>query len=186
LAERVEGSVARIGFDIDLDEGLLSVTGTLKRMPAGLVVETPKTPRSAATIPLPRSCMAALVKQRELQEAERQVAGSRWHETGFVFTTPIGTPVDPDNLTKFHYWVCEQAGIGRRRFHALRHTTATLLHQQGVPLEVISATLRHASLAITQDIYVSFRPRVERRGADAMDRLLGGASANEDDPSPSD
>ena len=45
--------------------------------------------------------------------------------------------------------------------------------QQGVPLAVISATLRHSGLSITKDIYVTFRADVMRTGADAIDRAFG-------------
>ena len=69
--------------------------------------------------------------------------------------------------------MCDDAGIARRRFHALRHSAATLMREQGVPLDVISATLRHSGLSITKDIYVTFRPGVMRTGADAIDQALG-------------
>jgi len=62
---------------------------------------------------------------------------------------------------------------GRRRFHASRHTAATLMLNAGVPLEVVSATLGHAGLAITADIYAKVRPELQRTAATAMDNLLG-------------
>lgn len=62
---------------------------------------------------------------------------------------------------------------GRRRFHASRHTAATLLLNAGVPLEVVSATLGHASLAITADVYAKVRSELQRGAATAMDDLLG-------------
>lgn len=66
-------------------------------------------------------------------------------------------------------------GTGRRRFHASRHTAATLMLNNGVPLEVVSKTLGHAGLAITADIYAKVRPELQRTAADAMERVLGGA-----------
>jgi hypothetical protein len=49
--------------------------------------------------------------------------------------------------------------------------------EQGVPLDIISATLRHSGLSITKDIYISFRADVMRTGADAMDRVLSQKNA---------
>jgi integrase len=68
--------------------------------------------------------------------------------------------------------MCEQDGIPRRRYHALRHSAATLMWEQGVPLDVISATLRHAGLGVMKDIYLTFRAETLRTGADALDLAL--------------
>jgi len=163
--------------DVDLKAKTLTVPGTLKRRPGGgLYVDRPKTGRSAATIPLPRICVDALTQHRRHQATERLAAGPLWHDDGFVFTTPFGTPIDGSNALKLFYAMCDQSGVSRRRFHALRHSAATLMWEQGVALEVISATLRHAGLSITKDIYLAFRAEVLRTGADAMDRALAGHS----------
>ena len=160
--------------DVDLDAKTLTVTGTLKRRPGGgLFLEPPKTGGSAGTIPLPDTSVQALVQHRRRQAEERLAAGESWRDEGFIFTTPSGGPIDGSNALRVFNAMCEIAGIGRRRFHALRHSAATLMWEQGVPLDVISSTLRHSGLAITKDVYVKFRPSVVRSGAEAMDRALG-------------
>jgi integrase len=159
--------------DIDLDEATLSVTGTLKRRTGlGLVRDTPKTERGRRTIPLPKVCVDALRTHKSRQSAERLAAGPTWADDGYVFTTPIGTPIDPRNLTRLYHALTERAGLGRGRFHALRHSAATIAHALGVPLEVISKTLGHAGYAITADIYAHVGAKVERDAADAMDRAF--------------
>lgn len=160
---------------VDLDAGTLTVAHTLKRRVGhGLVLDSPKTKGSAATIPLTQMAIKALRRRRVSQAEERLAAGAVWQDTGFVFTTPVGTPLDPRNMSRWYHALTESAGLGRRRFHALRHSAATLMYEQGVPIEVISDMLRHAGLSITKDVYVSFRPDMQRRGVDAMDALLGG------------
>jgi integrase len=159
--------------NIDLDSRLVTVSGTLKRRPGvGLVVDTPKTQRGARTIPLPNVAVDALRRHRRRQLEARLAAGKRWADSGFVFTTPIGTPIDPDNLTKAFHTACDTAGVRRRRFHALRHSAATLMLAAGTPLEVISKTLGHAGYAITADIYARVVPGLQRDAADAMDVVL--------------
>jgi integrase len=93
-----------------------------------------------------------------------------------VFTSESGRRLGGRQALKvWHGWT-EAAGLGRRRFHASRHTAATLMLQRGVPLEVVSAILGHASLAITSDIYA-------RVGADAKRRALAQLEAAIDKPS---
>jgi integrase len=160
--------------DVDTDAGTLTVRGTLKRRPGvGLVLDTPKTERGRRTIPLPTICLTVLRDHRRRQLEDRLAAGELWQDRGHIFATPVGTPVDPDNLTKQFHALCEQAGIARRRFHALRHSAATLMLAMGTPLEVISKTLGHAGYAITADVYARVVPQLQREAAEAMDRALG-------------
>jgi hypothetical protein len=70
----------------------------------------------------------------------------------------------------------KRAGVGRRRFDAGRHAAATLLLDEGVPLEVVSVVLGHASLAITTDVYARVTQDSKRRHlellADTLDRPM--------------
>lgn len=168
--------------DVDLDAGTLTVNGTLKRRVgarsgvegSGLIIDAPKTEAGRRTIPLPSVCVAALREHRTRQASDRLAAGPTWTLTGHVFTTPVGTPIDPRNVTTQYHRLTNAAGLGRRRFHALRHSAATLMLASGVPLSTISATLGHSGYAITADIYAEVGQELMRQGADAMDVALGG------------
>jgi integrase len=150
--------------DIDLDAGTLSVRGTLKRQKGGgLYVDTTKTDAGTRELPLVAGTAEALREHRRRQAAERLALGPLWTDTGHVFTTATGTPLDPRNVNRWWSAVCERAGVGHHRFHAARHTAATLLLDQGVPLEVVSAVLGHAGLAITADVYAKVGMDAKRR-----------------------
>jgi integrase len=149
--------------DVDLDAGTLTVRGTLKRRPGGgLYVDTPKTDSACRTVPLVAGTLDALREHRKRQTAER-LAARLWTDSGHVFTDTIGGPLDPRNTLRWWQGLTEAAGLGRRRFHASRHTAATLLLDQGVPLEVVSAVLGHAGLAITADTYAKVTMESKRR-----------------------
>jgi integrase len=92
------------------------------------------------------------------------VAGS-----GRVFTVQDGRPLHPRVALKWWHRLTEAAGIGRQHFHGARHTTATLLLDQGVPLEVVSAVLGHANLSITADIYARFTSDAKRPALGRLD-----------------
>jgi len=57
----------------------------------------------------------------------------------------------------------------------LRHSAATLMLAQGVPLEIISKTLGHSGYAITADVYAHVGAKLQREAADGIDRALRGA-----------
>jgi hypothetical protein len=79
--------------------------------------------------PLPAVCVDALVKQKSQQDADREWAGSRWQETGYVFTTRRGAPMDPRDLLHSYHAITKFPAI---RFHDLRCNAATILLAQGV------------------------------------------------------
>ena len=85
--------------DVDLDEGRLQVTRTLQRVDGALRFVPAKTRHSRRTVPLPGPCVQALRDHRVRQDRERLAAGPKWNDLhGLVFTTTVGTPIEPDNL----------------------------------------------------------------------------------------
>ena len=109
---------------------------------------------------------------RARQHEEKRVAGSRWVETGMVFTTGIGTMLDPRNLLRAFYRILETADVPRVRFHDLRHSAATLLLAQGVHPRVVMDLLGHSSISVTLDTYSHVIPEMQREAADQMDAIF--------------
>lgn len=149
--------------DVAFDEETITVCGTLKNPKGGgWRIDTPKSRTSKRVLPLTPAVLHALQAHHERQVHEREATITEWTDHGFVFATRVGTPTSLRNAHRWWHGATQKAGIGARRFHAARHTTATLLHEQGVPLEVISAVLGHASLAITADVYTRIGEDVRR------------------------
>jgi integrase len=106
----------------------------------------PKSTRSRRTIRLPQVVVGALKAHRTRQLEERLAAGGGWTDSGLVFTTAEGTPLDARNVTREFQALLKAAVVPRVRFHDLRHTAATLLLSQGVDprtiMETLGATVR--------------------------------------------
>ena len=160
-------------IDVDLDAGTLAVTQALQRIDGKLSVKAPKTEKSRRRLTLPASVVAALRAHRDRQAFERQAVGMDWHETGFVFTTTIGTPLDPRNVLRVWHGLLTAAGLPRRAFHVTRHTAVSLLIAEGMPLKVIQEIVGHSLLSTTAEIYGHLFPQAFAEAADAMDRALG-------------
>ena len=90
---------------------------------------------------------------RRRQLEERLAAGSAWGDTGHVFTTNAGGPLDPANVRRALQRVCGSCDLGEWTIHELRHTAASLMLAHGAPLYVVSELLEHSSIAITKDVY---------------------------------
>ncbi|MGH2436249.1 MAG: tyrosine-type recombinase/integrase [bacterium] len=78
---------------------------------------------------------------------------AEWQDSGFIFTTPVGTPLDPRNVSRDFHALLSQADVPRVRFHDLRHTAATLLLAQGVDPRTIRETLGHSQISLTMNTY---------------------------------
>lgn len=154
--------------DIDFDRKELTFSGALTD---GRVRDTTKSGKER-TLPLPSVVLESLKRHRKLQAAEALKAPVWNNEEGYVFTTTVGTPIDRYAANRWWRRLCEKAGIPPRRLHATRHTAATWLLQQGVPLEVVSAILGHASLTITADIYAEVREAAMRNALSLHDHRL--------------
>ena len=117
--------------------------------------------------------MVIALRRRRARQLEERLAAPRWDDAGLVFTTTVGTQLQSKNAWEWWNKLCDRSGVGRRRFHATRHTAATLMLNNDVRLEVVSKTLGHSGLAITADVYAKVRPELQRSAADAMERLFG-------------
>jgi integrase len=162
---------------IDMERGTLAVRAALQRIKlpgekkGTLALREPKR-SSRRTINLPQVCLSALGRHRVRQEQERALAGTRWKEGDFVFTTGIGTPLEPRNLERAFAQILAIADLPHSRIHDLRHTAATLLLSQGVHPRVVMELLGHSQIAVTMNTYSHVVPALRKEAADQMDAVL--------------
>jgi integrase len=156
--------------DIDLDRGRLRVAGALQRFGGRFRLVEPKSASSRRTIPVPPPLLPILRSHRAAQAKAQLVAGSAWEESipGLVFTTTLGHPLYGVSVTQEFQSACARAHLPRRRFHDLRHATATLLLTAGVDLKTISTLLGHSTITLTANTYAGVVPALT---SDAMERL---------------
>lgn len=172
--------------DIDFASKRLSVRNQLQRVEKKLRLVDLKRGGSHRTVSTPQVCISALLAHRGRQQQERALAGGRWVDSGLVFTTTIGTPIDPRSLLRVFYGILatpdpadpepdlkkKRRLLPRFRFHDLRHSAATLLLVQGVHPRTVQELLGHSRIATTMDTYSHVIDQVKREAADKMDALF--------------
>lgn len=161
--------------DVDLERGVLNVRQQLQRVAGRLQLVPLKTARSRRTLPLPVFVLEALRRHKVRQLEERLACGAAWQETGLVFTSAVGTPLEPRNVVRYYHRLLERAGLPHKRFHDLRHSAASLLRAQGVPLADIRDILGHSQISVTMDLYAHIMEEAKREAAARLDALLGPA-----------
>ncbi|MBX6768222.1 MAG: site-specific integrase, partial [Actinomadura rubrobrunea] len=158
---------------VNLDAGELEVTWQLQRVRRELLHRETKTEASDATLPLPDICVTALRLRQKDQARSRAAAGADWTDTGLVFTTRVGTPVDPRNFNRAFAERCRKAGVRQIKVHDTRHTCATLLAALDVHPRVAMRILRHAQIDVTMEVYTEASDEKTRQALKRLGEQLG-------------
>ena len=159
--------------DIDFGTSALQVQRQVtKKKGGGFIFSQPKTKSGVRRIDLGEGTIAILKEHRQNQFAEMLVAGKNWEENDLVFPSTIGTVQDRDNLRRHYKTLLKKAGLPEIRFHDLRHTAASLMLNNNIPVIVVSKRLGHAQPSITLDVYGHLIPTKQQEVASLMDELL--------------
>jgi integrase len=149
---------------VNLDSAELYVGEQIQRVGRQLIRRETKTESSEAPLPLPDLCVAALRLRRQQQEADRDSAGDAWIDTGLVFTTRHGTPIEPRNFNRSFDRRIDKAKVSKITVHGARKTCGSLLATLEVHPRVAMQILRHSKIAITMEIYTEV-PSADTRDA---------------------
>ncbi|MDQ0340229.1 integrase [Caldalkalibacillus uzonensis] len=159
---------------VDLDEGTISVKQGLTYTPtSGYVIGELKTKGSKRTVSIPESLMNDLKRLKLQKQEERLAAEELWNEEYFfVFSSWNGKPLNPTSVKNWWQRFIKRHGLKYINFHALRHTSATLLINQGVHAKVISERLGHSDIKTTMNTYGHVLRKADREAANKFDALL--------------
>jgi integrase len=175
-----EGEILGLNWkDFDFEAGKVQLRRSLQRVKrpgerkSHLDLVGTKTAESDRSVWLPRIVVEIMLAHRQRQSEERIFAGSGWVETGMVFTTAKGTPLEPRSMLRDYHRIRDRARLTRIRFHDLRHSSATILKMAGVPDQAIQNLFGHASVRTTQEIYTHLTLDGEKQAAAKMDEIFG-------------
>jgi integrase len=158
--------------DIDLEARTLRVEGALQRVDGALTLVETKTRASRRPLPITALAAKALAHRKAQQAADQLAAGDAWIQTGLVFTTGVGTAIDPRNVNRRFDRLRGRAELPWLRLHDLRHACATFLLANGVDPRTVMEILGHTTIRQTMDRYGHALPERIRAAADVMDQAL--------------
>ena len=174
------GEVLGLKWDaIDFERGTISVIRTVTTITVDgkqteIEQQSAKTKSSLRTLPLIGSFREYFLQVKEAQELNKQVCGNCYnHEyDGFVFVDELGERMRANYLTSAFPKFLESHGLRRMRFHDLRHSCASLLLANGVPLKHIQEWLGHSDFTTTANIYAHLDYKSKITSAQAMETGL--------------
>ena len=89
----------------------------------------------------------------------------------FLFLTDTGEYIEASNIDKSWIYFLKRCGIEHKKFHALRHTYATLQFEAGKPLITISKLLGHASIDVTSSTYTHVLKKEKQKAISTLSLL---------------
>jgi integrase len=162
--------------DVNWERGTVHIAQSVvpDRNAKGKAVIQPraKTAAGSRTVRLTPETLAVLESHRDRQRFIRLAAGGAWQDHDLIICTSIGTPINPNNVTRSYNRLIILAGVPRIRVHDMRHTAATLLLRDGNHAKLVSERLGHANIGITLDTYSHVLPDMQDVAAEAMSRML--------------
>ncbi|MGW0891774.1 tyrosine-type recombinase/integrase [Saccharopolyspora sp. NPDC002578] len=142
-----------------------------QRRSGGLVLVELKSSAGRRSIGLPDELFGMLLRHEEQQQAECELAGSEWHEGGFIFAQPNGKPLDPRRDLDEWKELLTEAGVREARLHDARHTAATTLLVLGVPDRTVM-DLMGWSTPTMKKRYMHVTDEIRRDVAQQLNALL--------------
>ncbi len=158
--------------DVNYKTGILSVCRSNYKLTGETEIKSksPKTGKSRAIMLPPY--MLTMLKQFKAEQAQYQLLlGDRWSGDNWIFTQADGKPMYPTTPTQWFSKFLKRNGLEHKKFHALRHTSATLLLSNGTNIKNVATRLGHTQLKTTNR-YVHAVEQAEKEAANTFEAIL--------------
>lgn len=158
--------------DVNFNTGVLTVSRSNYKLTGDTEIRSKSTKTGKSRqIMLPPYCIAMLRKYRASQAEYRFSLGDKWQGDEWVFIQADGKPMYPSTPTLQFSKFLKRYDLPHMKFHALRHTSATLLLSNGTNIKNVASRLGHAQLKTT-DRYVHAIAEAEKQAADTFENIL--------------
>ena len=140
-------------------------------------VEEMKNKSSRRTLPLPDPVYEMLCEEREKQDLYQRMFKGSYNRKydDYICVDQLGGLIRPNRVTQRFADLIRQYGLRKIRFHDLRHTFASILINQDVPLLNVSTFLGHSDLSTTANIYAHLDKSKKQESADVISSIFNKA-----------
>ena len=159
------------------------MTGSWKNIKKEIIAsEVLKTYSSNRTLPLLSEIEERLLNRKQEIERNKLLLGKEYNQKylDYVFVDNIGNLILPDHITHLFCDLIKKHNLKHIRFHDLRHSCASLLVANNVPMKNIQEWLGHSTYNLTADTYSHLRFESKKESANVISRVLS-SNKNESD-----
>lgn len=170
-----KGEVAGLDWkNVDLEEGRVRIVQEAVYLgKQGVALKAPKTTAGQRTVTIPAIVITELKALKRWQAEKRLLAGNAWQNSGAVFIGELGARLHPDTIPGWFAKFLARKGLPHIRFHALRHTIASIMIDLGESDVAVALRLGHTNANTTRAIYAqAFKAREASTAERAADAIL--------------
>lgn len=159
--------------DIDFENCTIDINKSLLYLSdRGVFESSTKTYSSKRVIKVSSDLINKLEEYRRWQDREAVKLGDKWINSGKVFTAWNGKPINPGTVTSwFHYFV-QDNNLPYISIHGLRHTNASIMILNGVPITTTAKRLGHSTSATTSKVYAHAIATADAISAEIIQSIL--------------
>lgn len=162
---------------IDFENNLITIDHTVVQCMCDgttITVEKDRTKNqsSCRSMPLVPQYRDLLLRMKVRQECCRKLCGNCYTESEYIFVNDMGAPYQPNYVTQHFKLILRKNHLRNIRFHDLRHTCASLLLKNGVPMKDIQEWLGHSSYNTTANIYAHLDTSSKNTSASKMSNVV--------------
>ena len=165
---------------IDLDNGILSVTGTVRdKGESGSKIDnlryepSAKNNTSIRRFPMPKQATEYLKKIKEAQDVRKANKEYNHQWDDFVCVRDNGDLIPLEYVSRAFPKLCENSGLKRLKLHELRHTNISLLLEHGASMKELQEWAGHSNYNTTANIYAHTQDEGKKRLTNTIEKLLG-------------
>lgn len=162
------GELVALKFsDIDFEQSKITIERAAYKIKGQPLATKPPKDYETRTVTINESCVELLkmLKADKFKTAQR--LGSQWSGGNWVFTQWNGEMMNPMTPTKQFSKFLDRNGLKHRKFHSLRHTSATLLLYAGVNIKQVQGRLGHGDIETTN----KYLHLIEEADVEAVNKL---------------
>ncbi len=157
--------------DFDYNNGKVTIERSAYKIAGQPIAVKPPKDYEVRTVSINRHCIQLVMMLREEKQHQAELLGSQWIGDEWVFTQWNGEILNPQTPTKQFSKFLKRHGLKHRKFHSLRHTSATLLLYGGVNLKQVQARLGHGDISTTNK-YLHCIQEADEQAAEVLDSML--------------
>ncbi len=166
------GEIVGLKFsDIDYERNIITIRRSAYKVTGEEIGIKPPKDNEVRTVTVYQEVIDLISKLREEKAKQQQVLGSAWRGDDWLFTKADGSIMHPQTPSKLWAKFLKRNNLPHRKFHSLRHTSATLLLSSGSNIGQVKDRLGHSSIRTTQ-IYLHSLQEADEQAAKMLQTIL--------------
>lgn len=159
--------------DIDYENYKITIQRAAIKLKGHPTATKPPKDNETRIVSVSAACIDLIQKLREEKEKQRKEIGTQWKDKEWLFTQWNGEIMNPQTPSRLFEKFLKRHGFKHRKFHALRHTSATLLLYGGINIKQVQRRLGHSDIETTNK-YLHYIEEADEAAVAALTNLLTG------------